>query len=157
MLPHQQEWKTQKPQENTNTVGCEKPRLWGYEQNMALSPPSSDGTTYFLLTALTHLGMSGAETGWTDPVWSCKAQPVSFFPPETALEQFPCFSPLFPFLSPSLRVAGHLHPRSSPGTLHIFPAVRGSSVLCGWFLWVVLFFLWGVLLYFILKAGDAQP
>lgn len=111
-----------------------------------------------LLTALKHLGMSRAETGGTDPVWSCKAQPVSFFRPETALGQFPCFSPLFPFLSPSLCVASQSMPGHFLG--HCTSSWQSGVLLCfvAGFCGLFYFCFWVfILFYFILKAGDAQP
>lgn len=88
----------------------------------------------------------------------CKAQPVSFFRPETALGQFPCFSPLFPFLSPSLCVASQSMPGHFLG--HCTSSWQSGVLLCFvvGFCGLFYFCFWVfILFYFILKAGDAQP
>lgn len=117
---------------------------------MALPPPAAKGPRIFCLTA--HSPYTFGDEQGRDrrdrPCVELQGTTCEFL---SSRDSFGAISLLFtPFSFPvSLALCGKsIHARSFPGTLHIFLAVWGSSVLCGWLLWVVLFLLLGV--YFIL-------
>lgn len=148
-------WKTQK-QESVRSQDCGDTR-----KTWPCPPPAAMGPRIFCLTAhspYTFGDEQGRDRRDRPCVERCKAQPVSFFRPETALGQFPCFSPLFPFLSPSLCVASQSMPGHFLG--HCTSSWQSGVLLCFvvGFCGLFYFCFWVfILFYFILKAGDAQP